>query len=183
MSFVSELGSIFSALRARLRGQNPDVLGVRKPERETLNGFADWYRQVVVNKVDGLSRDDATRVMTPTGLSPLGIVKHLAWAETGWFRDTFGGESARGDVPVDESFVVAPDDTVESVIASYRDACEHSRRVVRAAPLLDKLSARESSYRGRTSLRWILIHMIEETARHAGHLDIMREQIDGRTGD
>jgi hypothetical protein len=69
-----------------------DVLGVRRPEREMLTGFLDWYRQVVLNKVDGLSLEQASTTMTPSGLSPLGIVKHLTWVEAAWFRDTFAGE-------------------------------------------------------------------------------------------
>jgi hypothetical protein len=159
-----------------------DVLGVRVGEREMLAGFTDWFRQVVVNKLDGLSLEDASRVMTPTGLSPLNVVKHLAWAETGWFQDTFAGEMVR-ESSLEESFVLGPDDTVESVVAAYRDACARSRQIAAAAPSLDDLSARPGRVHGIISLRWILIHMLEETARHAGHLDIMREHIDGSTGD
>jgi uncharacterized damage-inducible protein DinB len=180
-----EIRGIGRALRAKVSGTSSgaDPIGVRKPERPTLDGFMDWYRQVAINKVDGLSLEDATRVMTPTGMSPLGIVKHLTWAEAGWFRVTFAGEDVPEEVSNDDSFRVAPGDTIESVVAAYRDECDHSRRVVARAPSLDALSVGESKYRGLTSLRWILVHMIEETARHAGHLDIMREQIDGRTGD
>jgi hypothetical protein len=70
-----------------------DLLGAREPERETLAGFLDWYRRVATNKLDGLSPEQASRLMTPTGLSPLGVVKHLTWCEAGWFRDTFAGEN------------------------------------------------------------------------------------------
>ncbi len=69
-----------------------DHLGGRFEERELLVGFIDWNRGVIVNKVNGLSLEDATRVMTPTGLSPLGIVAHLAACEVGWLVDTFGGQ-------------------------------------------------------------------------------------------
>ncbi len=160
-----------------------DVLGVRRPEREMVTGFLDWYRQVVANKVEGLSLEQASTIMTPTGLSPLGIVKHLTWAEAGWFRDTFAGEPIGGEVSNAESFQLARDETVESVVAGYRDECAHSRRITDAAQSLDDLSARAAEIRGRVSLRWILVHMLEETARHAGHLDLMRETLDGRTGD
>ena len=81
------------------------------------------------------------------------------------------------------SFRIREGDTVDSVIAEYRQACEQSRHVVSLAATLDDLSVRADEYRGHVSLRWVLVHMIEETARHAGHLDIMRETIDGRTGD
>lgn len=160
-----------------------DLLGVRTPEREMLAGFSDWYREVVVNKVGGLTLEDASRVMTPTGMSPLGIVKHLTWAECGWFRDTFAGEDVPEEASSEESFRVAPGDTVDSVIAAYRDECAHARRITDAAASLDDLSSEATEIRGRVSLRWIVIHMLEETARHAGHLDVMREHIDGRTGD
>ena len=70
-----------------------DALGVRHDESETLRGFLDWYRAVVERKVDGLTLDQARgTVMTPTGMSPLGIVKHLGWVERGWFREIFAGE-------------------------------------------------------------------------------------------
>lgn len=163
-----------------------DNLGVRQGDRETLEGFLDWYRAVVERKVDGLTLSDARLVMTPTGMSALGIVKHLGWVERGWFRETFAGEDVDEiDVDGDNSveFAIGNDDTVESVIAFYRAEVEHSRRVFRDAPSLDALSARETSYREQVSLRWIMVHMLEETARHAGHLDLMRERIDGQVGD
>ena len=164
------------------RGRAEDTLGVRQPEEQTLNGFMEWYRAVVRNKVTGLSLEDASRVVTPTGMSPLGIVKHLAWAEIGWWRDTFAGE-IEGWGGSTDGFDLKPEDTVESVLATYDEACEHSRRIVAAAGSLEKLSVGRTELRGHVSMRWLLVHMIEETARHAGHLDLMREQIDGRTGD
>jgi hypothetical protein len=160
-----------------------DWLGVRKPERETLLGFRDWYEQVAVNKVEGLTLEQASTAMTPSGISPLGLVKHLAWAEAGWYRYTFAGEEGFTEVSNEESFVLDPDDTIESVVAAYSEECARSRAIIDAAPSLENLSARPGEIRGHTSLRWILIHMLEETARHCGHLDVMREQIDGRTGD
>lgn len=145
-------------------------------------GFLDWYRAVVERKVEGLSREDATRVVTPTGLNPLGIVSHLAAGELGWFVGTFAGDTA--DLTEESfSFRVQSEETVESVVASYRAACDRSRPVVDSAASLDSLSALTDDYRGNVSLRWVLVDMIEETARHAGHLDLMREQLDGRTGD
>jgi hypothetical protein len=163
-----------------------DYLGVRKGERETLGGFLDWYRAVVERKVDGLSLEDAKRVMTPSGMSALGILKHLGWVERGWFRETFAGEDVEAiDVDGDNSpeFVIGSDETVESVIAFYRAEVEEARRVTRETPVLDALSAKETNYREHVSLRWVLVHMVEETARHAGHLDLIREEIDGQVGD
>jgi len=163
-----------------------DNLGVRQGERQTVEGFLDWYRAVVERKVDGLELDDARRVLTPTGMSALGILKHLGWMERGWFRETFAGEDVEAiDVDGDNSaeFAIGDADTVESVMAFYRAEVEEARRVVRAAPSLDALSARATNYGEQVSLRWIMVHMVEETARHAGHLDLMREQIDGQVGD
>ena len=163
-----------------------DPLGVRRGERETLDGFLDWYRAVVERKVEGLSLGDARRVTTPTGMSALGVVKHLGWAERGWFRETFAGEGVEAigsDGDNSAEFAIGTDDTVESVIAFYRAEVEHSRRVCNDAASLDQLSAIETNYREKVSLRWIMVHMLEETARHAGHLDLMREDIDGQVGD
>jgi hypothetical protein len=154
-------------------------------ERELLSGFLDWYRAVIENKVADLSRDEATRIMTPTGLSPLGIVKHLGDVERRWFRLRFAGEDVvtlRADDDPDADFRIDPSDTVGSVLDFYGASAADSRRITDGASL-DAMSVSDSPHYGRVSLRWILVHMIEETARHAGHLDLMREQIDGKTGD
>jgi len=148
-----------------------------------LAGFLDWQRAVVVRKVEGLTTSQASTTMTPTGLSPLNVVAHLAAVEVGWFVETFAGE------PVDPAwddrgaFRLRPDDTVDSVVAEYRSCCDRSRAIVDGAASLDALAAENHEIFGHVSLRWILVHMLEETARHAGHLDIMREAIDGQTGD
>lgn len=151
-----------------------------------LTGFLDWYRVVVEHKVEGLSDLAAGRIMTPSGLSPLGIVKHLSLVERDWFRFTFAGENVDlPDVGDDNAptFEIKPGDSVVSVLAAYRSDTEHARRITSSAPSLDVLSARDARLYGNVTLRWVLVHMLEETARHAGHLDLMREEIDGRTGD
>ena len=163
-----------------------DALGARGGEVETLSGFLDWYRDVVEHKVDGLTLDQARTVRTPSGLSPLGVVQHLAWVERGWFRDVFSGEDVEAIAPDGDDaaeFAVGEEDTVDSVLAFYRAEADHARRVVDASASLDVLSAKATDFHGYVSLRWILVHMLEETARHAGHLDLMREAIDGSTGD
>jgi uncharacterized damage-inducible protein DinB len=163
-----------------------DTLGVRRNERETLTGFMDWYRAVVERKVEGLTLDQTRTERTSTGLCPLGVVKHLGWVERGWFREIFAGEEIETiDWEDDNSaeFAIGADDTVDSVLAFYRTEIEISRRVVAEASSLDDLSAKTTKFGENVSLRWILVHMLEETARHAGHLDLMRESIDGQTGD
>jgi uncharacterized damage-inducible protein DinB len=160
-----------------------DALGGRSSESVMLIGFLDWYHAVVEHKVQGLSSSDATRVFTATGLSPLGVVAHLAAVEIGWFAETFAGEAVDPEWDDHGSFRLRDDDSVESVLAEYRAACARSRAIIDAASSLDALSENADEFRGNVSLRWILVHMLEETARHAGHLDLMRESIDGRTGD
>jgi uncharacterized damage-inducible protein DinB len=159
-------------------------------ERELLIGFLDWYRAVVVHKVEGLSIADASRWMTPSGLSPLGIVKHLCAVEEDWLCAVFEGDDRELPLGTDAdpddarpSFVVDDRDSVDEVLEAYRSRGDVLHRVVDAAPSLDAQSVRDVEWYGHVSLRWILVHLLEETARHSGHLDLMREQIDGRTGD
>jgi hypothetical protein len=121
-------------------------------KREMLCGFLDWYRSVVEHKVDGLALDDASRAMTATGLSPLGVLAHLAAVEVGWFEETFAG-GAEDPVWEDHgAFRLLPTDTVESVLGEYRDACTQSREIATGAASLDALSAREDQYRGNAEL-------------------------------
>ena len=141
-----------------------------------------WFRHVVVAKVEDLSLADAVRRPTVSELSPLGIVKHLGFAERNWFQVTFAAED-QPLPPHAETFVVGPDESVASVIAFYRAEAARSDAITEAAPSLDVPSARPHRRVGTVSLRWILLHMLEETARHAGHLDLMRETIDGQKGD
>jgi uncharacterized damage-inducible protein DinB len=133
-----------------------------------------------VAKLDGLNDEQARRVLVPSGTTLLGLVKHLAVVELGWFRWSFVGEDF--DVgPGGQD--VTPDDTIPSVIEMYREAVRGSQEVTATVPDLDQKAARSRRPGHDTqSMRWILVHMIEETARHAGHADILREQIDGAIG-
>jgi uncharacterized damage-inducible protein DinB len=146
-----------------------------------LGGFLDWFRGVAEAKLDGLTAEQATEVKMPSGTTMLGIVKHLAWAERLWFRHYSEGEPF--EVTIEESFVLAPADTVDSVLDQYRAECARSRQVVDGAPTLDRPSAFEHRVWGTVTVEWIMTHMLEETARHCGHLDILRELTDGRAGD
>jgi uncharacterized damage-inducible protein DinB len=159
-------------------------LGGQDHERELLGGFLDWYRAVVQRKVEDLTLEEASRVRTPSGVSLLGIVRHLGCVERGWFRSRFAGEEVElaGGSDNSADFRLGLEDTVASVLAGYQDEIEHSRRIAARASL-DDVSVYEHRIYGGVTLRWILVHMVEESARHAGHLDILREQLDGRTGD
>jgi uncharacterized damage-inducible protein DinB len=158
-------------------------------ERETLEAFLDYYRETIAWKVSGMSEEEVKRVIVPSGWSPLGLIKHLAYVEQNWFRTRFAGEK---DLPVpwtdqdpDADFRVEPSESTDDILKVYRDQCARSRSIAAGASL-DDLAAEWPSDRPpekRPTLRWIYIHMIEETARHAGHLDVVRELIDGTTGD
>jgi len=149
-------------------------------ERVLLDGFLDQQRTVAVRKVHGLPDADASREVTSTGVTLLGTLNHLEWDERCWFGHHFLGEPPPPE-DTDASFAVRPGDTVEAAIARYRAACDESRRIAAAASL-DATCAIEHWAFGTPSLRWVLLHMIEETARHAGHMDLLREQTDGATG-
>lgn len=148
-----------------------------------LTGFLDWFRAVVVAKVADLDRASATREKTPSGLTLLGIVKHLTWVERTWFEERLLGNELGDQIDNPTSFRVEPDDTIDGVIANYEAACDRSRAATTAAASLDVQAVGRHRHFGVVTLRWIFTHMIEETARHVGHMDILRERTDGQVGD
>jgi uncharacterized damage-inducible protein DinB len=151
-------------------------------ERTMLNAFLDYLRDRMIAKLDGLDEEQARRSLVPSGTSLLGLVKHLAVVELGWFVWSFLGEDF--DVgPRGDDLIPDDDDTIASVVELYRSAFARSQQIAADVPDLDQRAARSRRPGHETqSMRWILVHMIEETARHAGHADILREQIDGTTG-
>ena len=155
------------------------------PEKEMLAATLDFNRATIRWKVEGLSLEDATRPMTPTDTKLLGIVKHLAYVERWWFQDNFLGRdctypwTASGDMEAD--FRIEAGETIESIGALYDAECQVSRQIVEDASL-DDIAVRARRDGGHPSLRWIMLHMIEEVARHNGQADILRELIDGKTG-
>lgn len=156
------------------------------PEKETVEAFLDYQRASVFLKVRGLDRDSATRRLVPSLTTVLGVVKHLAYVEAWWFQDIFAGGSVEypwTDDDPDADFRIEETDTIESVMSLYASMTDESRRISAAANF-DDVSQRQHPRRGTVfSLRWIVLHMIEETARHLGHMDILREQAEGGTGD
>ena len=152
-----------------------------------MTTYLDYHRDTLLMKIDGASDADLRRPMVPSGTTLLGLVKHLAYVERWWFQRVFAGEDVRfpwSKEDPDADFRIEPDETTEQVLDLYRGECDKSRRIT-AAGSLDDVSRREPDRWGRAgfSLRWILVHMLEETARHNGHADILREQIDGVTGE
>ena len=157
-------------------------------EKDILYVALDRHRDVVLWKLDGLDDEQLRRPMTPSGTTLLGLVKHLAAVEYGWFCQTFGRptepkvealeESEKTDPDAD--WRVDPDESTADILAFYGRARAAADRAVEETDL----DATGTSWSGRTvSMRWVLVHMVEEVARHAGHLDILRELIDGAAGD
>ena len=145
-----------------------------------LSAFLDRYRETMIWKLQGLSKEQASRRLVPSDTTLLGVVKHLAYVERYWFHDFKGDPISLpwNEGEPEREFVIEREDTVESITALYEGEIARSREIVEQSSL-DDLSkpAKEP-----LSLRWIMIHMIEETARHAGHADILRELTDGAIG-
>jgi uncharacterized damage-inducible protein DinB len=151
-----------------------------------------WYlktgREAMVWKLDGLSEYDARRPLTPTGTNLLGLVKHLASVEAGYFGDTFGrpfGESMPwddADADPNADMWATADESRDQILGLYRRAWAHSDATI------DQLSLDAAGHvpwwgdRGDVTLHRILVHVIAETDRHAGQADIVREFIDGAAG-
>jgi uncharacterized damage-inducible protein DinB len=152
-------------------------------EKQSLYVSLDRHRDVVLWKLEGLDDEQVRRAMVPSGTSLLGLVKHLASVEYGWFCETFGRPSEAvafdADDP-DADMRAAPHETTAELVAYYRRARAAADAVIGELELDDVGTA---WFGATVSLRWVLIHMIEETARHAGHMDILRELLDGATGD
>ena len=146
-------------------------------EKETLADFLDYLRGAVIRKASGLSATTVRCPVAGSGTSLPGLVKHLTRVEIAWFQYAFAGADVR--VPGDQ---LADDDDPQSVTGDYQMAVTVSNRIVAEAADLTQPAKRRAAAPEPMSLRWILVHMIEETARHAGHADILREQIDGSAG-
>ncbi|MGW5390305.1 DinB family protein [Streptomyces koyangensis] len=147
-------------------------------EREVLETFLDFLRGVVRRKAGGLTEEQARRHHVPSPITVAGLLKHLAMVEHNWFVRILGQRPSVLPDP-EVSFAVGEEETVAGLIAAYEAACARSRESA-AGYALDHVVPHEEL--GQVSLRWILTHMIEETARHAGHADLLRELTDGATG-
>jgi uncharacterized damage-inducible protein DinB len=173
-----------SAISAVSPPHDPDLTG---SERQTLIEFLDYYRAVLLRKAAGLDRAQLATGVGASSLTIGGLLKHMAFVEHGWFRECWLGEGlvepwsgVDWDATPDWDHESAGDDTPIELARLYLDAIERSRAAIGDAHDL----AATVHYRDRHwSLRWILVHMIEEYARHCGHADLIRETIDGQTGD
>jgi uncharacterized damage-inducible protein DinB len=152
-------------------------------EKESLKVALDRHRDAILWKLEGLDDEQLRRPMVPSGTSLLGLVKHLAAVEYGWFCDTFGREAE--PLPFDDDdpeadLRIEPGETTEDVLAFYGRARAAADQAIGELDIEDTGTA---WFGEAVTLRWVLIHMVEETARHAGHADIIRELIDGMAGD
>jgi uncharacterized damage-inducible protein DinB len=154
-------------------------------ERAMLESWLEYHRATLAWKCEGL--DDAQlreRAVPPSSLSLIGLVRHMADVERNWFRRVLGGEDVPGiywtDDDLDADFNDVDTADVQEAFATWRAECEHARRNAAAAASLDVTGQRRGE---AVTLRWILVHMVEEYARHNGHADFLRERIDGAVGD
>ncbi|MGY1594190.1 DinB family protein [Geodermatophilus sp. SYSU D00708] len=152
-------------------------------ERTQLVGWLDLQRALVHHKCEGLSEDDARRALLPTSpaMTVAGLVSHLRWVEHCWFEVLFldrptDGNPQFGDVP-DADFQVG-DTPLRVLLDEYERQCAVSDDVV-GEWSLDALGRNAEHSADGLTLRWVLLHVIEEVARHVGHLDLLREQLDG----
>lgn len=155
-------------------------------ERTMLAGMLEWYREGVLAKVDSLGQADAVTAPVRSGTTAAGLVKHLALVEDTWFAVRLAQQpepepwaSAPWDDDPDWEFHSANAEPLEQSVAAYRAACARSRAVAAALHLDDTVADRHGTF----SLRFALLHLVEETARHLGHLDVLCELADGRTGE
>ncbi|WP_410660535.1 DinB family protein [Amycolatopsis sp. lyj-112] len=156
-------------------------------ERATLSAFLRWQRDTMALKCEGLDPEALSRrSVPPSSLSLLGMIRHLAEVEHMWFRQVLAGQDVPplyySDTDPDGDFdgAVADAEVVAEAWKTWRDEVAFAESFVAAAPDLE-VSGNEAR-RGPISLRWVLVHMIEEYARHNGHIDLLREQIDGAVG-
>ena len=167
-----------------------------KPDRqvtdpkELLLGFLDYYRSVVIRKIEGLPDDVLRASCLPSGWAPLELLKHLVFMEQRWMRWGFRAEDISnpgGDEDESGRWHLDSDNTAAELIAALRATGEQTRAIAAGAKLTDisALGGRftESDRRPPPTLAWILVYVLQEYARHAGHLDIARELIDGATGE
>jgi uncharacterized damage-inducible protein DinB len=141
-------------------------------ERETLLALLQFQRESLTRKLTGVSEEDADRQFVRSGTTLRWLVQHLAWAESLWIEHRFAGSNP---APVEVA-----EDSVPAALAAYRATWARVDAVVAAASL-DEV-CRQVGDAAPVNLRWVLMHLLEETARHAGHADIIRELIDGEAG-
>ena len=169
---------------------DPELLA-QADETSVLHSFLDYYRSVYLRKAEGLTERQARTRIEPSELTILGLVRHMAEVERGWFRRRTGGDLSAGfiycdDEDPDRDFHPSEEDSLADALRTLRDEIEASRAATTGVDPDDLMKGVPPQQRipgWQPNLRWVMVHMIEEYARHAGHLDLLRERIDGATGD
>ena len=164
----------------------PDIAHVNG-EHAMLTEFLDYFRTVFLRKVEDLTDEQSRQRLPPSDLDLLGMTRHLADVERWWFRAVFMAEVTDGNHDSDDDpdldWHHGPGDTIAEARDIWRAEAARAREIVAASTDLDAIGAYTAGSRGEISPRWIMIHMIEEYARHLGHADFLRENVDGVTGD
>jgi len=155
-------------------------------EREMLESWLDFHRATLVMKCEGLSAEQlAERSVPPSTLSLLGLVRHMSEVERHWFVRVLTGQRVENRYVTphdhDGDFNGANPDAAATALFDFSLDCDRSRQIFAAAPSLD-VTSEGRWYDHQVSLRWIMVHMIEEYARHNGHADLLRQVIDGHVG-
>ncbi|MDH5519767.1 MAG: DinB family protein [Acidimicrobiia bacterium] len=166
------------------------TIETRADERLMLRQFLDYFRAVLERKASGLTAEQLRTPVAPSNLTLGGLLLHMAGAEEGWFSECFL-DRPLGDPWTEIDWDATPDWELENVdrftpdemFGCFRPACERSRLTEAEAESLDLVTAKDFPNERQWSLRWIMVHMIEEYARHCGHADFIRQAIDGTVGD
>ena len=165
---------------------DPEVAPYSGDERAVVSWLLDYHRHVLLHKVDGISEQQARTTIASSDLTLLGLVRHLAGVEQYWFAEVFLGlsEISHWDDPDDRDrdFHPLDRDTLADALVVLRAEIHRARQVAFAAPF-DATAVGRRREGKPVRLRWIMVHLVEEYARHCGHADLLRQAIDGTTGD
>jgi uncharacterized damage-inducible protein DinB len=166
---------------------DPDPGGA---ERDLLAQYLDYQRETVLLKAEGLDGQQLATKLPPSELTLGGLLNHLALVEDSWMEVRFRGHpdpelwiGVDWDSDPDWEFRTAADLRPEELRERYRDACQRSRQIASEAASLDQRSVQPLRDGRHFTLRWVLLHLIEETSRHAGHADFLRQALDGTVGE
>ena len=168
--------------------QDPDA--TTTSELDSLGQYLDYQRETILLKTEGLTKAQFAQRIPSSGLTLAGLLYHLTLVEESWFEEDFLGREPREDfagvdwkADPDYEFRTALEKEPEWLRRRYRDACDRARAITAAAGSLDDVSVSTRVGGKPFTLRWMMLHLIEETARHAGHADLLREAIDGTVGE
>lgn len=155
------------------------------PPEEMVGAFVDFLRETILWKASDLSLEELTWAYEPSSMSLLGMIKHLAQVERFWFQEVLAGEDVTylfSDDDPDGDWRIETDEDADAIRALYWQEIEKSKAIA-ASMTWGEVGKGAKGGRAGTTLGWVLTHMVEETARHCGHADLIREKLDGATGE